>query len=60
MSARPPTLPRWKIDLVREALKFVEGEKGGNVSASKLAKRIPSLPVADIEIAMTFLNRASL
>ncbi len=50
------TLPKWKIDLVREAIKFIEGEMGGNVTATTVAKRIPSFSKADIEIAMKLLE----
>ena len=49
---RRPTLPQWKIDLVREAIKIIEGEKGRRVTAAMIARRIPSLSMADIEIAM--------
>ena len=31
---RRPTLPQWKIDLVREAMKVIEGEKGCPVTAT--------------------------
>jgi hypothetical protein len=27
-------LPQWKIDLIREAVKFIEGEIGGTVTAT--------------------------
>ena len=46
------TLPQWKIDLVREAIRIIEGEKGCRVTAAMIARRIPSLSMADIEIAM--------
>jgi hypothetical protein len=49
---RRPILPQWKNDLVREAIKFIEGEMGGTVTATTVAKRIPSFSMADIEIAM--------
>ena len=50
---RRPTLPQWKIDLVREAIKIIEGEKGRRVTAAMIAWRIPSqFSMADIEIAM--------
>ena len=49
---RSPTLPQWKIDLVREAIRIIEGEKGRRVTAAMIARRIPSLSMADIEIAM--------
>jgi hypothetical protein len=51
-----PTLPKWKIDLVREAISFIEGEMGSTVTATMVAKRIPSLSMADIEIAMKLLD----
>ena len=31
---RRPTLPQWKIELVREAMKVIEGEKGCPVTAT--------------------------
>jgi hypothetical protein len=55
-SPRRPTLPQWKIDLVREAISFIEGEMGDIVTATMVAKRIPSLSIADIEIAMKLLE----
>jgi hypothetical protein len=55
-SPRRPTLPQWKIDLVREAISFIEGEMGSAVTATMVAKRIPSLSIADIEIAMKLLE----
>jgi hypothetical protein len=54
---RHPTLPQWKIDLVREAIRIIEGEKGRTVTAAMIARRIPSLSLADIEIAVR-LSRA--
>jgi hypothetical protein len=53
---RRPTLPQWKIDLVREAIKIIEGEKGRRVTAAMIARRIPSFSMADIEIAMELLE----
>jgi hypothetical protein len=47
---------QWKIDLVREAISFIEGEMGSTVTATMVAKRIPSLSIADIEIAMKLLE----
>jgi len=54
---RRPTLPQWKIDLVREAIKIIEGEKGRSggqfsaggdggrnppeLSANRSKKRVP-------------------
>jgi hypothetical protein len=38
---RRPTLPQWKIDLVREAIKIIEGEKGRRVTAAMIARRNP-------------------
>ena len=55
-SPRRPTLPQWKIDSVREAISFIEGEMGGTVTATMVAKRIPSLSIAEIEIAMKLLE----
>ena len=37
---RRPTLPQWKIDLVREAIKIIEGEKGRRVTAAMIARKI--------------------
>jgi hypothetical protein len=42
--------------LVREAISFIEGEMGSAVTATMVAKRIPSLSIADIEIAMKLLE----
>jgi hypothetical protein len=53
---RRPTLPRWKIDLVREAIRFIQDEMGGPVTAKVIARRIPSFSMADIEIAMELLE----
>jgi len=53
---RRPTLPRWKIDLVREAIRFIQDEMGGPVTAKLIARRIPSFSMADIEIAMELLE----
>jgi hypothetical protein len=53
---RRPALPRWKIDLVREAMKFLQDEMGGPVTAEMIARRIPSFSMADIEIAMKLLE----
>jgi hypothetical protein len=49
---RSPTSPQWKIDLVREAIRIIEGEKGRRVTAAMIARRNPSLTMADIEIVM--------
>jgi hypothetical protein len=49
---RRPALPQWKIDLVREAIKYIEGEIGGPVTAKMIARRIPSFSMNDIETAM--------
>jgi hypothetical protein len=43
-SPRRPTLPQWKIDLVREAISFIEGEMGSTVTATMVAKRSPYYP----------------
>ena len=48
--------PQWKIDLVRDALTLIEGEMGGPVTAATIAKRIPSLSMADIQKAMKYLE----
>jgi hypothetical protein len=53
---RRPAFPQWKIDLVRDALTFIEGEMGGPVMAATIAKRIPSLSMADIQKAMKYLE----
>ena len=53
---RSPTLPQWKIDLVQEAIRIIEGEKGRSVTAAMIARRIPSLSMADIEIAVRLLR----
>ena len=54
--AASSTLPQWKIDLVREAIRIIEGEKGRRVTAAMIARRIPSFAMADIEIAMRLLR----
>jgi hypothetical protein len=46
---RRPAFPQWKIDLVRDALTFIEGEMGGPVTAATIAKRIPSLSMAEMK-----------
>ena len=38
---RSPTLPQWKIDLVQEAIRIIEGEKGRSVTAAMIARRNP-------------------
>jgi hypothetical protein len=53
---RRPTLPQWKIDLVKAAMTFIEGETGGPVAATTIGKRIPSMSMADIHIAMKYLE----
>ena len=50
---RSPALPQWKIDLVREAMRILEGEKVPRVTAALIARRIPSLSLADIDIGGT-------
>jgi hypothetical protein len=52
---RSPVLPQWKIDFAREAIKIIEAEKGTPVTAAMIARRIPSLSMTDIEIAVRFL-----
>ena len=53
---RTPNLLQWKIDLVREAMRILEGEKERRVTAALIARRIPSLSLADIEDAMKCLS----
>ena len=53
---RTPALPQWKIDLVREAIRILESEKGRRVMAAMIARRIPSLSLADIDIAVRLLR----
>ena len=53
---RSPTLPQWKIDLVREAMRVIKVEKGRRVTAAMIARRIPSFSMVDIEIAMRLLR----
>ena len=38
---RLPTLPQWKIDLVREAIKIIEGEKGASCNGRDDCKANP-------------------
>ena len=44
---RTPNLLQWKIDLVREAMRILEGEKERRVTAALIARKIPSLSLAD-------------
>jgi hypothetical protein len=53
---RTPNLPQWKIDLVREAMKIIEAEKNRPVTAALIARRIPSLSLADIENAVKLVR----
>ena len=52
MNARDPPLPQWKIDFVREAKRILENEKRRTVTPEMIARRVPSLSMADIDIAM--------
>ena len=38
---RTPNLPQWKIDLVREAMKILEGEKGASCNGRDDCKENP-------------------
>jgi hypothetical protein len=53
---RSPILPQWKIDLVRGAIEFLEGEKREPVTAEMIAKRIPSFSLSNVENAIKFLK----
>lgn len=53
---RSPILPQWKIDLVRGAIEFLGDEMGGPVTATMIARRIPSFSLSDIENAIEFLK----
>ena len=53
---RTPNLLQWKIDSVREAMRILEGEKERRVTAALIARRIPSLSLADIEDTMKCLS----
>jgi len=53
---RSPTLPQWKIDLVQEVIRILEGEKMLRVTAAMIARRIPSLSITDIDIAVRLLQ----
>ena len=53
---RHPTFSQWKIELVRDAIKFLQDEIGDPVTAKMIARRIPSFSMADIEIAMKLLE----
>jgi hypothetical protein len=56
MNAPGLPLPQWKIDFVREAKRILEEEKGRNVTAKEIKRRVPSLSIEDIEVAMTLLK----
>jgi len=45
-------LPKWKVDLVEEAIKLIEEEVGGPVTAEIIGRRIPAFPIEDIKNAM--------
>jgi hypothetical protein len=53
---RHPNLPKWKIELVRDAMRLIEAEKGCRVTAEVIARRIPSLSMVDIESAIRLLR----
>ena len=53
---RHPVLPQWKIDLVKEAMTSIEGEMGSPVTATAIAKRVPSLSMDAIRLAMKYLE----
>jgi hypothetical protein len=50
-------LPKWKVELVEETIKFLEGEVGGLVTAETVHKRIPAFSIEDIEDAMEQLRK---
>jgi hypothetical protein len=54
---RRTPLPQWKVDLVRDAIKHIEDEVGGPVTAQTVRKRIPAFSIEDIEDAMGRLKK---
>ena len=50
-------LPKWKVDLVEEAIKLIEEEVGGPVTAEIIGRRIPAFPIEDIKNAMAQLKK---
>ena len=50
-------LPKWKVDLVEEAIKLIEEEVGGPVTAEIIGRRIPAFPIEDIRNAMAQLKK---
>jgi len=52
-------LPRWKVDLVAEAIQFIEGEVGRPVTAEIIGRRIPAFSIEDIKNAIEQLKRSA-
>jgi ATP-dependent DNA ligase len=50
-------LPKWKVDLVEEAIKLIEEEVGGPATAEIIGRRIPAFPIEDIRNAMAQLKK---
>jgi hypothetical protein len=50
-------LPKWKVDLVEEAIKLIEEEGGGPATAEIIRRRIPAFPIEDIQNAMAQLKK---
>jgi hypothetical protein len=56
MSEQARTLPRWKVDLVKETIRVIEQEMRCVATVEKIARRVPSLSSVDIQIAMKSLQ----
>jgi hypothetical protein len=50
-------LPKWKVDLVEEAIKLIEEEVGGPATAEMIGRRIPAFPIEDIKTALAQLKK---
>ena len=50
-------LPKWKVDLVEEAIKLIEEEVGGPATAEIIRRRIPAFPIEDIQNAVAQLKK---
>jgi hypothetical protein len=56
MSEQARTLPRWKVDLVKETIGVIEQETRCVVTVEKIARRGPSLSSVDIQLAIKSLQ----
>jgi hypothetical protein len=51
---RHPTLPKWKIELVRDAMRLIEAEKGCRVTAEVIARSPRMKPWTGSKRSSTF------